>query len=51
MAVDATTVMKIEIKHRDKLKKISKETGQHMKFILGKLIDAKYKEVFGHDES
>jgi len=43
---DTVTVMKIDTKDRDNLKKISKETGMHMKFILGQLIDAKYKEVF-----
>ena len=43
---EVTTVMKIDVVDRDKLKKISQETGMHMKFILGKLIDAKYKETF-----
>jgi len=43
---EITTVMKIDVVDRDKLKAISKETGMHMKFILGKLIQAKYDETF-----
>ena len=40
------TVMKIDVKDRDKLKEISVATGMHMKFIVGELIDKKYKQVF-----
>jgi len=43
---EITTVMKIDVVDRDKLKEISKATGMHMKFILGKLIDKKHKETF-----
>ena len=43
---EITTVMKIDVKDRDRLKKISHETGRHMKFILGKLIKSEYDKTF-----
>ncbi len=48
---DEITVTKIRIGYRDMLKEISAETGMSMIFIIGKLIDAKYKEVFGNAKS
>ncbi len=45
---NSITHIKVKVEHRDKLKKISEETGMHMGFITGKLIEAKYKEVFGN---
>ena len=45
------THIKVKVQHRDMLKEISSETGMHMGFIVGKMIDVKYKEVFGNAKS
>ena len=50
MNENKVTVTKIKIKYRDMLKEISLETGMSMIFILGKLIEAKHKEVFKDDQ-